>query len=125
VNLAKIEAFSRPLLEAIGLKSGPDLFQTYIRDLHESLRLWRIANGKQSSGRPSLFYRQYLILMLAARAPDIIGKPAPKSPNGSFVDLCIRILPECGLSAKGAAKSIPGVIGMLWPEEDRAKEKIS
>ena len=123
INLANVEEFSKPILEAIGLKSGPDLFRAYIRDLHESLRLWRIANGKQSSGRPSLFYRQYLILMLAARSPDIIGKPAPKAPNGSFVDLCVRILPECGLSAKGVATSIPGVIGMLWPEEDRAKEK--
>ena len=125
VNLAKIEAFSRPLLEAIGLKSGPDLFQTYIRDLHESLRLWRIANGKQSSGRPSLFYRQYLILMLAARAPDIIGKPAPKSPNGGFADLCVSVLGACGLSTKGVAKSIPGVIGILSPEVDHEQKVTS
>lgn len=119
INLAKVEEFSRPLLEAIGLKSGPDLFRAYIRDLHESLRLWRIANGKQSSGRPSHSYRKYLILMLAVRAPEIIGKPAPKAPNGVFVDLCVRVLPECGLPAKGVAKSIPGVIGMLTPELGR------
>ena len=125
INLAKVEEFSKPILEAIGLKSGPDLFRAYIRDLHESLRLWRIANGKQSSGRPSLFYRQYLILMLVAYAPDIIGKSAPKSPNGRFADLCVCVLPACGLSAKGVPKSIPGVIGMLWPEEEQAKEKNS
>ena len=125
INLAKVEEFSRPLLEAIGLKSGPDLFRAYIRDLHQSLQLWRITNGKQSSGRPSHSYRKYLILMLAVKAPEIIGKPAPKSPNGVFVDLCVRLLPECGLPAKGVAKSIPGVIGMLWPEEEQAKEKNS
>ena len=118
IDLAKVEEFSRPLLEAIGLKSGPDLFRAYIRDLHQSLRLWRIANAKQSSGRPSHSYRKYLILMLAVRAPEIIGKPAPKAPNGVFVDLCVRVLPECGFPAKGVAKSIPGVIGMLSPEID-------
>ena len=125
INLAKVEEFSRPLLEAVGLKSGPDLFRAYIRDLHESLRMWRIANGQQSSGRPSLSYRKYAILMLAVRAPEIIGKPAPKASNGVFVDLCVRVLPECGIPAKGVAKSIPGVIGMLWPEAEQAKEKTS
>ena len=125
VNLAKVEEFSKPILEAIGLKSGPDLFRAYIRDLHESLRLWRIVNGKQSSGRPSLFYRQYLILMLAARAPDIIGKPAPKSSNGIFADLCVSVLGACGLSTKGVAKSIPGVIGILSPEVDHEQKVTS
>lgn len=125
VNLAKVEELARPLLEAIGLKSGPALFRAYIRDLHESLRVWRIANGKQSSGRPNLSYRKYVILNLAVRAPEIIGKPAPKSPTGVFVDLCVRVLPECGLTARGVDKSIPGVIGMLRPEEGRAREKTS
>ena len=124
VNLAKVEEFSKPILEAIGLKSGPDLFLAYIRDLHQSLKFWRELNGRQSSGRPSLSYRKYLILMLAVRAPDVIGKPAPKTPNGIFAHLCVSVLDACGLSTKGVAKSIPGVIGILSPEVDH-KQKVT
>ena len=125
INLVKVEEFSKPILEAIGLKSGPDLFRAYIRDLHQSLQLWRIANGKQSSGRPSHSYRKYLILMLAVRAPEIIGKSAPKAPNGIFVDLCVRVLPKCGLPAKGVAKSIPGVIEILSRQVDNEQKVTS
>jgi len=121
----KIDSISRPILQAIGLKHGSELFERYISDLLGSLKTWRRLNGAGSARRPALIYRQHLIRILIISAQEILGKPAAKSPNGKFVVLCERVVEACGLQGSTIGPSIPKLVEELYPTAKNAgiKEK--
>jgi hypothetical protein len=117
IGLEEIEMLCAPVHAAAGLMSGPKLMHKYIKDIHAALVMWLQANKNAGNGRRPLIFRQYIVLCLAAYAVEITGKDAPKASTGRFVDLCLSVLSACGLSIKGAEKSIPSIVAKLRPSK--------
>lgn len=55
VDLVKIGSFLRPVLQAVGLKHGPELFGQFIKDLLTALVTWRLLNADGSKNAPPSF----------------------------------------------------------------------
>ncbi len=114
VDLVKINSFLHPILQAVGLKHGPELFEHYISDLLTTLVTWRLLNTDGSKKRPTLVYRQHLVRILILFSEEILGKLAAKSPNGKFVVLCEQVLTACGLQGMTIGPSIPKLVEELY-----------
>jgi len=115
ISLDDIDSRMQPFLQTIGLKSGPELFERYIKDLLAGLKTWRSLNAAGSARRPALLYRQHLIRVLIAHSEDILGKRAAKSPNGRFVTLCEQVLRSCGVGGGKVGASIPKLVEEFYP----------
>jgi hypothetical protein len=113
VTIASIEEDTRPIRQALGLKHGNVLLRHLIERLHAPLARWLELDRQNEGGRPAELGRRYLIYRLAESAPDIIGKPAPVSKTGTFVDLCTAVLVACGVSETGISSVIPDVVTKL------------
>lgn len=123
VDLVKIDSFLRPILQAVGLKHGPELFARYIKDQLSVLVSWRLLNADGSKKRPALIYRQHLVRTLILYSEKILGKRAAKSPNGKFVVLCEKVLTACGLQGSAIGPSIPNLVEELYPIAGASKAK--
>lgn len=123
VDLAKIDSFLRPILQAVGLKHGPKLFARYIQDQLIALVTWRLLNSDGSKQRPTLIYRQHLVRVLILHSEQILGKRAAKSPNGKFVVLCEEVLTACGLQGSTIGPSIPKLVEGIYPSDPARKAK--
>ena len=123
VDLVKIDSFLRPVLQAVGLKHGPELFGQYIKDLLTALVTWRLLNADGSKKRPTLVYRQHLVRILIVFSQEILGKRAAKSPNGKFVVLCEQVLTTCGLQGSTIGPSIPKLVEEIYPSANALRTK--
>ncbi len=123
VPLAKIDSLLRPIMQAVGLKHGPELFARYIKDQLTALVTWRLLNADGSKKRPTLVYRQHLVRILILSSENILGKRAAKSPNGKFVILCEEVLSACGLEGSSIGASIPSLVEGLYPIPDTSRTK--
>lgn len=123
ISLDNIDSLTQPFLKTIGLKSGPELFARYIKDLLDGLKTWRSLNAAGSARRPALIYRQHLIRVLIAHSEDILGKRAAKSPNGRFVTLCEQVLRSCGVGGGKVGASIPKLVEEFYPSAAKTSVK--
>jgi hypothetical protein len=110
ISMAHLEARYTPQRETLGLKYGHLILKHHIESLWAPLKNWVEQDKRNKGGRPPDVVRNFLIDQLAEAAPKIIGKRASISASGKFVELCLRVLPACGLSSDGVEKAVVSVV---------------
>jgi hypothetical protein len=110
ISMAHLEARYAPQRETLGLKYGHLILKHHIESLWAPLKNWVEQDKLNKGGRPPDVVRNFLIDRLAEVSPSIIGKAASISTSGKFVELCLRVLPACGLSSDGVEKTVVSVV---------------
>jgi hypothetical protein len=118
ITMLQLETRYAPERQALGLQHGHKILKHYINSLWAPLKNWVEADKLNKGGRPSEVARNYLIDQLAEEALELIGRPASISTSGKFVEFCAKVLPACGLSAKGIEKAVASVV-----RQKRARER--
>ncbi len=119
ITLASLERDTRPLREALGLKHGHLILTYLVERIHKPLERWIEMDRLNKGGRKPDAVRRHLIYRLTQAAPGILGKAAPVSTMGKFVDLCTAVLVACGLLESGIAKAVPQVVRKLRAETSK------
>jgi hypothetical protein len=110
-NIASAEAFYATDREDYALRHGTRLLLYYLGLAREPNERWLAAKAANRGGRPAGFERRDLIATLIEAAPDILGREAPMSVGGQFMELCERVLTLCGFDEKGIDKAVLAVLG--------------
>jgi hypothetical protein len=110
LKIRDVEDMSLVARQSLGLRHGGDLLEHFVYAVHEPIGDWLEANSTAKAGRSPEMVRQHLVYWLVLMAPEIIGKPAPVSVTGRFVNLCSDVFVACGLSASGLTKLIPRMV---------------
>src|SRR5262249_44994892 len=98
ITLPSLEDSSRPMRGALGLKHGHLILMHFIDQVYALLKKWVALNKLNEGGRPPNLLRQFMIQQLAEQSSSIIGKRATTTRKGKFSELCVAVLPACGLS---------------------------
>jgi hypothetical protein len=110
-DVASVEAFYARIRENNGLLHGEKLLLYVLRLADKENKNWSAANAANRGGRPAGFERRELIATLIEAAPDILGREAPMSVGGQFIELCERVLTLCGFDERGIDKAVLAVLG--------------
>ena len=110
-NIASAEAFYARDREDYALRHVTRLLLYYLGLAREPNGRWLAAKAANRGGRPAGFERRELIATLIEAAPDILGREAPMSVGGQFMELCERVLTLCGFDEKGIDKAVLAVLG--------------
>jgi hypothetical protein len=110
-NIASAETFYARDREDYALRQGTRLLLYHLRIAREPNESWLAAKAANRGGRPAGFERRELITTLIEAAPDILGREAPMSVGGQFIELCERVLTLCGFDEKGIDKAVLAVLG--------------
>ena len=110
INAQQIERVTHPRRLSIGLKAGGHMLSSFIEHIHRPMAVWTALHNANSGGRPRKYAREYLLFHLASESKALIGKAAPISKKGRFVDFAIRVVELCGLDPQGADAAVPEIV---------------
>jgi hypothetical protein len=110
ITIAALEEHLSARRRSLGLKEGHVLLKYFIDSVGAPLRNWVELDKLNEGGRPANAARQYLIWRLADVAPQLIGRRAPISRTGAFVNLCEQVLIACGFPEESVGKAVEAVV---------------
>lgn len=110
VTMEDLEAYYCNERVVLGYQYGAEILKHFVDVVHADLKSWVDQDRHNKGGRPGNILRQYAIRRLAERAPLIIGKRATTTAKGKFSELCVTVLPVCGLRSEGLEKAIEAVL---------------
>jgi hypothetical protein len=110
ITIAALEEHLSAQRRSLGLNQGHVLLKHFIDSVGAPLRNWVEIDKLNKGGRPANAARQYMIWRLADVAPQLIGRRAPISRTGAFVDLCEQVLIACGFPEESVGKAVEAVV---------------
>jgi hypothetical protein len=99
--------------KSLALSHPGTLLKSFLQTVQMPVTAWIELDQLNKGGRPADLARWHLVRCLAETCPAILGREAPISMTGPFVELCAAVFTRCGLDDTGVEKLVPQVISSL------------